>query len=136
MLLSLIIGTFYLKIRYSYCILIGNVRLVDDIGNPVVENSGILQMFTAPPCSHIKEWRYVCDDEFDLNTNGPNVACKELGYIGGTQHDATVQGDWVYWDDVQCSGSENSLADCDRPDPLTCGVYEAVKLTCTGTTDN
>ena len=116
---------------YFYCIPIENVRLVDDIGNPVAEGYGILQMYATPPCSHIGEWRYVCDDKFDLNSNGPNVACKELGYLGGTQHDATVQGHWVYWDDVQCSGSEISLADCERPNSKSCSANKAVELYCT-----
>ena len=131
-----ILSIFYLTMWYSYCILIGNVRLVDDIGNPVVEGYGVLQMYATPSCSHIKEWRYVCDDEFDLNANGVKVACKELGYIGGEQQDATVQGDSVFWDDVQCSGSENSLADCERSNQANCGSHEAVKLTCTGTQNN
>ena len=115
-----------------YCNLTANVRLVDDIGNPVVENEGILQIYVVAPGSQTKEWRYVCDDYFDWNTNGPNIACKELGYRTGTQHDATVQGEWMYWH-VSCIGSEKSLADCERPNAADCAPSEAVKLNCTGT---
>ena len=103
---------------------------MDENGNSVEGSSGILQMQSSTPGSQIKEWRYVCDDYFDSSTNGPNVACKELGHLEGTQQDATVQGDWLYWDNVQCNGLENSIADCERPFPGICAPSEAVKLNC------
>ena len=113
--------------------MIGNVRLVDDDGNVVEGNSGILQMYDAPPGSQVKEWRYLCDDKFSDNTNGPNVACKELGYNEGTERDVTVPvASWVYWDNVRCDGSENSLANCQRHNPGSCGPSEAVYLICAG----
>ena len=116
--------------------MIGNARLVDDNGNMVEGSSGILQMYAIPPDKQIKEWRYVCDDVFHDNTNGPNVACKELGYnAGGIQKDATVQAaSWVYWDNVRCDGSENSLANCERLSPGSCNANEAVHLTCSAGT--
>ena len=117
-----------------YCILIANVRLVARTAEIVTTGlGGILQLYAVAPGSQTEEWRYVCNDFFDTNSTGTQVACKELGYNAGTQDHATVKGDWVYWDNVQCIGSEKSLADCKRPDPGYCGPSEAVKLTCTGT---
>ena len=91
-------------------------------------------MYAVAPGSQNKEWRYVCDNYFDTNLNGPNVACKELGKKAGhRQEDDIVTGNWVYWDNVRCSGLEKSLADCERPNPGICSPNEAVMLTCTGT---
>ena len=108
--------------------------MVDDRGNVVEGNSGILQMYDAPPGSKVKEWRYVCDDKFSDNEHGPNVACNELGYNAGTERDAAVQITWVYWDNIMCDGSESSLANCQRPNPGSCGSSEAVYLICSGGT--
>ena len=106
--------------------------MVDNDGNVVQGSSGILQMYAAPLGSQTKEWRYVCDDLFDENANGPNVACKELGHnAGGTQRDATIQAAaWVYWHEVRCNGSENSLVNCDWSKPGKCLAKKAVHLTC------
>ena len=114
-----------------YCILIANVRLVARTAEIVTTGtSGILQLYAVAPGSQNGEWRYVCANHFVTNSNGPNIACKELGYSGGIQEDASVQGTWVFWDQVKCDGSENSLVDCGRSDDGYCYDDDAVKLNC------
>lgn len=68
-------------------------------------------------------WGYVCDDKFDIKA--ANVLCKELGFeMGaaelrlGSQYAPSASltdGDETIFimDEVECSGNETSLKDCD-----------------------
>ena len=76
-------------------------------------------------------WKYVCDDAFDSNNNGANVACRELGFASGTHSNGVAASDSFY-DDVHCTGSEAKLADCSRSTGEDCGTNEAVTLQCIG----
>ena len=64
---------------------------------------------------HDDEWGHVCDDQWDITD--AKVACGQLGYPGAQA--ATIHSEFVsliqvkFWlDDVACTGSETSLADC------------------------
>ena len=74
-------------------------------------------------------WKYVCDDSFDTNNNGANVACRELGYASGAHSNGVASYDSFY-DDVQCAGTEARLVDCPRSSGENCGTSEAVTLLC------
>ena len=76
-------------------------------------------------------WKYVCDDSFASNNNGANVACIELGFVGGTHSDGTAPQD-LFYDDIACTGSETRLVECPRGSSEDCGTHEAVMLTCIG----
>ena len=78
-------------------------------------------------------WKYVCDDVFDSNNNGANVACRELGFASGTHSNGVAPYDSFY-DDVQCAGTEARLVDCPRSSGENCAYDEAVTLQCAGHT--
>ena len=105
-------------------------RLVDAFGSPMLNaSSGLLQMSDGS-----NGWRYVCDDYFDSNNKGVDVACNELGFrFGGTQSDGHIlqeqyQYQWWYYG-VHCTGSESSLRQC-AFEMSNCEPEEAVKITC------
>ena len=102
-----------------------SVRLVSSSGVTVSANTGLLQMNVAGM------WKYVCDDDFDGNNNGANVACRELGYASGAHSHGTAPVDSFY-DNVACTGTESSLVNCPRSASENCGTSEGVTLTCTG----
>ena len=105
----------------------GSVRLVDGSGNPVSSNTGLLQMGVN------SVWKYVCDDEFDDNSNGVNVACREMGFaFSGSQGDGTAHAD-LFYNEIQCTGTESHLIDCRRAEGENCSPSEAVTLTCDST---
>merc|ERR1719271_1132174 len=64
------------------------------------------------------EWGTVCDDHFDVNNNGADVACRQMGYAGGvysanyrgTEPDESVVK--IVYDDIQCTGTEARIQDC------------------------
>jgi len=90
----------------------------------------ILLLFAAPPVQLVGgsgshegrveiflhgEWGTVCDDDWDLND--ANVVCKQLGYSMGASAARSSayfgEGSGIIWfDDVQCTGSEAHLYDC------------------------
>lgn len=101
----------------------GRVRLVGG-----TSSSGRLEVFANGG------WGQVCDDNFDVNLNGPNVVCRDLGFTGGALSQASDPGigDFFLLDDVQCLGSESTLINCMHP-PFgvhNCGSSEAVFVTC------
>ncbi len=78
---------------------------------------------------HDGTWRYVCDD--DWNTNNANVACRQLGFGGGTF--STTTGTASFWlDTVRCTGSESRIEDCPHAEwgVHDCTGSEVVQLSC------
>lgn len=81
-------------------------------------------------------WGTVCDDNW--NDNDARVVCRMLGYQGsaqGLQGTPTTGGQGIIWlDDVQCTGSETSLAQCRRLaydiGYAGCGHYEDARVIC------
>merc|ERR1712216_487432 len=64
------------------------------------------------------EWGTVCDDLFDVDNNGAQVACRQRGYAGGT-YSANYRGTEsdesvvkILLDDIQCTGTESRIQDC------------------------
>jgi hypothetical protein len=109
------------------------VRLTDAHGNELTggENRGMLQM------NGIHGWRYVCDDGFEDNDNGPTVACKELGHTGGVQWDGReTQFDPPFYDEVECTGIEEHLNQCSSKPDDDCSKGEIVSLCCVTAADD
>ncbi|XP_015199315.2 lysyl oxidase homolog 3B isoform X1 [Lepisosteus oculatus] len=77
-------------------------------GYPRKHNEGRIEVFFKG------EWGTICDDDFSLEN--AQVLCKQLGFISATgwAHSAKYgKGTGKIWlDNVQCSGSENSIGDC------------------------
>jgi len=101
-------------------------RLVYENGDPTSSDYGLLQLRVGGV------WKYVCDDEFDKNNNGANVACIEMGFESGSHKDGKAPpGKNEFYDDISCTGHESHLADCKRSNGRNnCGKREAVQLSC------
>ncbi len=112
------------------------VRLTCDGGSRLVrrngdnERTGILEVYAQGT------WGPVCDDGFDGNLNGAEVACKEMGYPGALrQLDVRSANNNFKLDNVQCVGNEHDLLDCPRYgnsqiNQHNCSTTEAVGLEC------
>jgi hypothetical protein len=112
-----------------------STRLVSPSGDPlgVKSDAGILQMNDG-----YNGWHFVCDDIFDTSIHGPNVACRELGYIRGERYAPPQAIDMTnaWYDDISCAGTENHLKDCSfvLGTAINCGPGEEVGLRCFGGT--
>ncbi|XP_041104014.1 lysyl oxidase homolog 3A-like isoform X3 [Polyodon spathula] len=77
-------------------------------GFPRKHNEGRIEVF------YNEEWGTICDDDF--STENAHVLCRHLGFIsatGWTHSSKYGRGAGKIWlDNVQCSGSEKSIADC------------------------
>ncbi len=79
------------------------------------------------------QWGTVCDDLWDINE--ADVVCRELGYPGGAIHAYLSahfgQGtDPILMDNMECSGNENSLHDCNHVTSHNCGHHEDAGVVC------
>jgi len=101
-----------------------------------------------------EEWNNVCDDSFEAAEGGDDsdvvpskenrqnlakVVCRELGCSSGTAHGKAKYGQGhfesgeVWMDDVKCTGSENTIFECEHRNPLgrhNCGHSEDVSVEC------
>ncbi|GLD50747.1 deleted in malignant brain tumors 1 protein-like protein [Lates japonicus] len=83
---------------------------------------------------HNKTWGTVCDDGWNLNN--ADVVCRELGCgtaLSAPQSAQFGQGTGQIWlDDVNCSGSEGSLSECQHGGFGThdCGHNEDAGVVC------
>ena len=84
----------------------------------------------------IDGWGTVCNDEFDRNDHGANVACRQLGFSGGLWSSARRPGRLgpILLDDVRCQGTESRLLDCPHvvlpPESTECSHFEDVVVRC------
>ncbi|KAG7458688.1 hypothetical protein MATL_G00223240 [Megalops atlanticus] len=78
------------------------------VGYPSKHNEGRVEIF------YKGEWGTICDDDFSLAS--AHVLCRQLGFVSATgwTHSAKYgKGIGKIWlDNVQCSGSENSIEFC------------------------
>ena len=63
---------------------------------------------------HSGNWGTVCDDDWDMND--ARVVCRQVGSLHavsalGSAHFGAGSGP-IWLDDVRCSGSESSIANC------------------------
>ncbi|XP_063966830.1 uncharacterized protein LOC129277690 isoform X10 [Lytechinus pictus] len=84
--------------------------------------------------SYNGEWGTVCDDEWE--TTDANVVCRSLGFVGALEAVPSAgfgQGTGtIVLDDVNCSGDESSLFECENPGlgVNNCGHSEDAGVRC------
>ena len=98
----------------------GALRLVDgtmtDPGNAGALSEGRLEIF------YNGEWCTICDDYWGHTDDNQDVACRQLGFVGGSVEDherfrnsyfpAGTRDQTIALDNVNCRGSESNLLDC------------------------
>ena len=60
-------------------------------------------------------WGTICNDNWSSNHNNADVACRQLGYSRGfVSYYMPLPGYGlpIFFDDVNCTGSENFLREC------------------------
>ena len=109
----------------------GDVRLVDGDGmDSTSSGEGLVQIY------HNSKWGGVCDDYWDVKDAG--VVCRQLGYSGADKalSRLSVSDSLNMWlDNVNCSGSEARLEDCESAGwgtyvPNLCNRQEFAGLKC------
>lgn len=60
------------------------------------------------------DFKPICDDNFEDNTKGPNVACRSLGLPYGHAEVSNIEGPDSNFslDDVTCTGDETEVLKC------------------------
>ncbi|XP_033730409.1 deleted in malignant brain tumors 1 protein-like, partial [Pecten maximus] len=84
----------------------GSLRLV----NGATQYEGRIEIY------HDGRWGTVCDDSWD--DSDARVVCRQLGYLGGSYTNEAHFGagsEPTWMDDVECSGQESKLRDCEFP---------------------
>lgn len=86
---------------------------------------------------HDGVWGTWCDDVADQNNFGAQAACKTLGlpWTEATHFDVTgPETSPIYFDNVACTGNENSIMDCPMNDigAHNCVHSEDMGITCAG----
>ena len=98
----------------------GNLRLVDgtltDPGNGDALSEGRLEIF------YNGEWCTICDDYWGRPDDNQDVACRQLGFVGGSVEDHErfrnsyfppgTSEQTIALDDVRCLGNESNLLEC------------------------
>ena len=98
----------------------GNLRLVDgtltDPGNAGALSEGRLEIF------YNGEWCTICDDYWGRPDDNQDVACRQLGFVGGSVEDHDrfrnsyfppgTSEQTIALDDVRCRGNESNLLEC------------------------
>ncbi|XP_072168033.1 scavenger receptor cysteine-rich domain-containing protein DMBT1-like [Diadema setosum] len=101
------------------------IRLVDG-SNPFEGRVEVLKNFI---------WGTVCDDGWDLVD--ATVVCRELGFgtakraVSGSYFGSRSYGS-IHYDDVACTGNEQSLKDCPHSATHDCSHLEDAGVVCTG----
>lgn len=100
------------------------------LANPVTTDTtvtGRVEVFYTPS----QLWGTVCDDDFGVDA--ARVVCRMLGLSGGIEHCCAFAGagnEDILMESVQCTGTENSIFECQYHTKINCGHSEDVAVTC------
>ncbi|XP_033732141.1 neurotrypsin-like [Pecten maximus] len=102
-----------------------------------IQNEGRLEIY------HDDKWGTVCDDEWKTHPQNAEVACRQLGYKGGSSRAAksleqSSSSDNFWMDNVKCVGNESRIQDCsfNRWGKHDCRSHEEIYLECDEYKDN
>ncbi|XP_021367665.1 neurotrypsin-like isoform X2 [Mizuhopecten yessoensis] len=88
------------------------------------KKDGVLRLHDGPiqyegrlEIYHDSKWGTICRDKWDAHPQNAQVACRQLGYEGGSFREVSyserASSSVEFWmDDVKCHGNETSLQDC------------------------